>query len=117
MRIADIEDAFAAFAPVRVRKMFGGHGIYIDDIMFAIEIGGEFGLKVDADTQPVFTAAGSTPCVYHVKGQPKPMSFWRMPDEALDDEDALRRWCALALAAARRKKAAPPAPRKPRKRA
>lgn len=100
-----IEELFAPFGPVAVKRMFGGHGIYADGFFFALEAGGEIFLKADAKTRAMFEAAGSSPFVYQGKSKPVAMSYWRLPDEALEDEDELRRWAGLALEAARRKPA------------
>jgi DNA transformation protein and related proteins len=97
-----IRDLFAALGPVRVRKMFGGQGIYRDDLMFGLEAGGELFLKADAETAGAFAAAGSRQFVYTKDGRPTPMSYWRLPDAALDDPDEAARWGGLAVAAAQR---------------
>lgn len=97
-----IEELFAPFGPVAVKRMFGGHGVYADGFFFALETDGEIYLKADADTKPQFEAAGSNPFVYEGKSKPVTMSYWRLPDEALEDHDELRRWARLALDAARR---------------
>jgi DNA transformation protein len=97
-----IADIFADFGRVRLKRMFGGHGIYADDLFFALEIGGEIFLKVDAATEAVFKAAGSEPFTYDRAGKPASMAYWRLPEPAFDDPDELRRWCELALDAARR---------------
>jgi DNA transformation protein len=102
MDAAAIKDIFAAFAQVSVRKMFGGHGVYADGLCFAIEAFGEIYLKVDAETEPAFEAAGTKRFTYEMSGKPKSMAYRTMPGEAEDDEEALKRWCGLALAAARR---------------
>jgi DNA transformation protein len=97
-----IADIFAAFGSVRLKKMFGGHGIYADDLCFALEISGEIFLKADAETEGRFAAAGSRPFTYERAGKPASLGYWRLPDEAFDDDEELRRWSDLALAAARR---------------
>jgi len=97
---------FEPFGPVSVRRMFGGAGIYSDDLCFGIESDGEVYIKVDADTQAAFEAAGSRPFVYMILGKPKSMAFWLLVAEAHDDPDALRRYAALGLDAARRAAAA-----------
>jgi DNA transformation protein and related proteins len=51
------------FGPVTVKRMFGGHGLYSEALCFAIEHGGEVFLKVDAESQPSFAAAGSSPFI------------------------------------------------------
>lgn len=102
MDAAAIEDLFAAFAPVSVRKMFGGHGVYADGLCFAIEAFGEIYLKVDSETESAFEAAGTKRFVYEMAGKPKSMAYRTLPGEAEDDAEALRRWSGMALAAARR---------------
>jgi DNA transformation protein len=97
-----IEDFFAPFGQVQVRPMFGGHGVSREGTPFAIVVDGEFFLKCDDGIRAEFEAAGSQPFVYQGRSAPVQMSYWRVPDEALDDPDGLRRWCGLALAAARR---------------
>ncbi|MBX9911098.1 MAG: TfoX/Sxy family protein [Beijerinckiaceae bacterium] len=97
-----IRELFADILPVRVRRMFGGHGIYDGETMFALEAGGEIWLKADAQSVQRFEAAGSAAFTYQKQGKPFAMSYWRLPDEALDDADALRDWTRLAVEAARR---------------
>lgn len=104
MNEAAIRDLFASFAPVRMRRMFGGTGIYIDDVMFALEAYGEIFLKVDKISQPAFRDAGSRAFVYEKDGRRIEMSYWLLPEEAHDDPDAAAGWARLALEAARRGK-------------
>lgn len=103
MQEADIHDVFAAFGPVRLRRMFGGTGIYADDVMIGLEASGEIYLKVDAISRPSFEAAGSRPFVYDKDGRTATMSYWLLPDEAREERDAVVPWARLALEAARRK--------------
>jgi len=44
--------------------MFGGQGVFSDDLMFALEAGGELFLKADTETAGAFAAAGSRQFVY-----------------------------------------------------
>jgi DNA transformation protein len=97
-----LAELFAPFAAVAVRRMFGGHGVYIEGVCFAIEADGEVYLKADADTLAQFAAAGSSPFVYIARGKPTAMAYWRLVASAYDDEEELKRWAALGLGAARR---------------
>jgi DNA transformation protein len=108
---------FEPFGVVGVKRMFGGAGVYVEGLCFAIEHGGEVFLKVDTLSQPTFVAAGSSPFTYVARGKPMPTSFWRLPAIAHEEADELRRWSSLGLEAARRaakakakskKKKAPP---------
>ncbi len=98
-----IEDFFAPFLRVNLKRMFGGHGIYAEGRMVALEADGELFLKVDRDTRSFFESHGSLPFTYEKKaGQQIVMSYYRVPIEAFDD-DRLRRACIeAALAAAQR---------------
>ena len=100
---AAVEDLFAPFGHVAVRRMFSGQGVYIDDACFALVLRGTIWLKADASTKAQFADAGCQPFSYETKTRAVTVeAFWSLPDEAIDDEDALRRWCAIALEAARR---------------
>jgi DNA transformation protein and related proteins len=106
MHADSISDLFSALGPVRIRRMFGGQGIYRDELMFALEADGELYLKADAETAGLFERAGSSPFTYRKDGKAATMSYWRLPDTALDDPDEAARWGRLALEAARRSAAA-----------
>ena len=97
-----IRDLFASLGPIRTRRMFGGQGVYSGELMFALEIDGELFLKTDDITVPAFRSAGSRPFVYERDGRATTMSYWRLPDEALDDPDEAARWGCLGLEAAKR---------------
>jgi DNA transformation protein len=99
---ARIEELFAPFAAVSVKRMFGGHGVYADGLFFAIEAGGEIYLKADRQSAARFQEAGSRPFVYQGKDRPITVSYWSLPDEALEDTDELVRWATFAVEAARR---------------
>ncbi|MBV9111955.1 MAG: TfoX/Sxy family protein [Hyphomicrobiales bacterium] len=116
MDAASITELFHPVGSVRLKRMFGGHGIYADALFFALESRGEIFLKTDAETQPAFAAAASLPFSFERAGKTMVTSYWRLPDVAFDDPDELVRWCRLAVAAARRAsrgKRAPASPQKP----
>jgi DNA transformation protein len=106
-----LKDLFAPFGAVTVKRMFGGHGVYADGLCFAIESRGEVFVKVDAENQPEFVAAGSKPFVYNAKGRDMTMAYWLLVAGAYDDDDVLKRWAGLGLSAAQRAAAAKAKPR------
>jgi DNA transformation protein len=74
---------------VTSRAMFGGHGIFRDDVMFAIvDSEGRLYLRADATTAQAFEAAGST---QHAR-----MPYWEVPAPIREDPDALREWATTA---------------------
>jgi DNA transformation protein len=107
-----LEELFAPFAVVSVRRMFSGHGVYFDGLCFALSIGGDVYLKVDAETQAEFAAVASRPFVYTARGRDVQVGYWLLPPAAFDDQDELRRWASLAFGAARRAAAARTAKRR-----
>src|SRR5271156_4021495 len=82
--------------------MFGGAGVYAEGLCFPIEQDGEVFLKVDAESEPTFSAVGSSPFVYMARGKPVTLSFWRLPAIAHDESNELRPFASLGLVAARR---------------
>ncbi|MBF9232488.1 TfoX/Sxy family protein [Microvirga alba] len=102
-----IQDVFRAVGLVRIRKMFGGHGVYHGEVMFALESEGELYLKVDGETVDRFRHLGSRPFAYTGRdGRTMTMSYWLMPESALDDPDEAAVLARFALEAAWRAKAA-----------
>ena len=114
---ADLEDLFRPFGAVTIKRMFGGHGIYADGLMFALEAGGEIFLKTDSESLPRFEARGLKPFVYESSRGQTTMSYRLLPEEAHDDEDELKRWATLALEAARTGASGKASRKKPAKKA
>ena len=109
--IVATRDAFAEYCAellsglgsVRVKRMFGGHGIYIDDLFMAIVVGETLYLKTDAQTVAKFEAAGCQPFTYTAKGNRHvSLGYRAAPAEAMDSPALMQPWARLALAAALR---------------
>ncbi|MFG1411487.1 TfoX/Sxy family protein [Xanthobacter sp. VTT E-85241] len=109
MTADDIRELFASFGPVAVRRMFGGAGVYADGTMFALEAGGELYLKVDDGFALDLAARGSVPFSYEAKGRRTIMSYWKVPEAALDDGEDLAALAGRALDIARAARRAKPA--------
>jgi DNA transformation protein and related proteins len=95
-----LRDLFAGLGPITIRRMFGGKGIYSDDLIIAL-VAFDW-IKTDGETQDRFRAAGSEPFVYAGRDKPVTMPYWSLPDEAIDDPDRLAVWARLGREAARR---------------
>ncbi|MGJ7901845.1 TfoX/Sxy family protein [Lysobacter sp. 1R34A] len=114
--IAHLRDLASAFGALSARSMFGGHGVYHDGVMIALVIDEAVYLKVDPQTEPRFRAAGCEPFVYTRQRKPVELSFWSVPESAMDSPQDMKPWLALAYQAALRKaNAAPPKKAKARK--
>ena len=96
----------------QVRRMFGGHGFYLDDVFVAIAAAERLYLKVDAQTRPRFEAAGCRPFVYRASGRDVATGYFSAPDDAMESPALMQPWARLALEAALRARAAKPAAKK-----
>lgn len=108
-------ELLAPLGPVRVRRMFGGQGLYVDGLFMAIIDDGQLFLKSDEATRDRFDAAGCLPFTFPNKaGEPVVTSYRRPPEEALESPPLMLPWARLAFEAALRaanakaKKAAAP---------
>lgn len=102
-------ELLAPLGPARSRRMFGGHGFYVDDIFVAVAGNERFYLKVDEQTRPRFEAAGCEPFDFDTKdGRKVVLGFWTAPDEALESPMLMLPWARLAMEAALRARNAKP---------
>lgn len=90
---------------VRSKRMFGGYGLYIDDVFVAIIAGEALYLKTDEQSRPHFEAAGGRRFEYTRQGKKHGLAFWTVPPEAMDSPALMRPWVLLALDAALRARA------------
>jgi DNA transformation protein len=103
---AFVEELFAGLGPVRIRRMFGGAGIYADDVMFGLIDDDTIYLKTDEPLRAELRAEGSAAWVYsRAPGQWEDTSYWRLPEAALDDPDEAVAWARKALAVSQAKAA------------
>ncbi|MEX2582946.1 MAG: TfoX/Sxy family protein [Gemmatimonadota bacterium] len=88
--------------PVTSRSMFGGVGIYSEGIFFGLMDDDLVYLKVDDTNREDFESVGKGP--FRPFGEDsKPMQYYELPGELLEDPERLRPWIAKALDVARRK--------------
>lgn len=107
-------ELLAPLGALRSRRMFGGYGIYADEIFIAIIAFEQLWLKADAETIPTFQQAGCAPFRYDKQGQVMTMAYYAAPEEAMESPALMQPWARLALAAALRARLAkkPVAPRR-----
>lgn len=88
-----VRDQLETVAPIAMKKMFGGIGIYHEGKMFGLISADErLYLKVDDSNRPDYTAAGAE--------QFMNMPYFELPIEALEDPEAIRPWMEKSLAVA-----------------
>jgi DNA transformation protein len=104
--VAHVLELLAPLGPVRARGMFGGYGVYCDDVIFALIVDDALYLRTDEANRPAFVAAGLEPFVYLRKGEPRSVvSYYQAPPESMDDSAAMAPWARDALAVALRARA------------
>ena len=86
---------------VTARSMFGGVGVYCDGLFFALLAADATYFKVDDVNRGDFVAAGSGPFLPW-GDEDKPLQYYLVPEELMEDPDRLRPWMEGALGAARR---------------
>ncbi|HEX7027395.1 MAG TPA: TfoX/Sxy family protein [Gammaproteobacteria bacterium] len=86
------------------RRMFGGYGIFNDGLMFAIIADRQLYFKTDARNVMEYIDRGLPPFTYRRSGKNVSLSYYRTPDEILDDSEALLSWAQRALQAATAKR-------------
>lgn len=85
---------------VTARGMFGGVGLYLDGLFFALIDDDTLYFKTDDSNRPRFRSAGSRPFCPYPDRPDLQMGYWEVPAEVLEDADALALWAREALAVA-----------------
>lgn len=109
-------ELLSSAGPVRVRRMFGGHGLYLDEVFVALVINEVLYLHTDDETRPRFSAEGGRPFGFDKRGEYVVTRYWSAPQDAMESPALMRPWARMALASALRAAASkrPAAPRKTR---
>jgi DNA transformation protein len=113
--LAFIKDQMSGFGPVSIKRMFGGAGVSLDDMNFAIIADEILYLKTDAVSEADFAAEDLEPFTYEGRnGKRMQMSYRRAPPRVMDDVDEMTLWCRKAYEAALRTRKPKRKPRQPR---
>ncbi len=97
-----VMELLGPFGTVTVRRMFGGHGVYLDSLMFAIVSGDTLYLKADEMNRVEFEQEGCEIFGYARKGRRASLNFYRVPEDAMESPELMLPWARTAYAAALR---------------
>jgi DNA transformation protein len=100
--VENLADVFAMFGAIEARRMFGGYGIYHDDLMFALVSDEVLYLKADDVSAGKFTDLELRPFEYMKGGKTIRISFYAAPEELFDDPEQAQFWATCAFQAALR---------------
>lgn len=104
-----VQDILSPFGNIRVKAMFGGYGIYCNEVFFAIIVEGELYFKGDkGEVSEFYKSEGSEPFIYAAGDKKVTMNYWKVPEDLLEDNESLSKWFDLsynlALNSKRKKK-------------
>ena len=92
--LAFLLDGLAPLGPVRSRRMFGGHGVYLGDAFFAIIHRGRIYFRTDEASRAGYRARGAQP---FMPGPDQTLAtYWELPADVLEDPELLLQWARQA---------------------
>jgi len=97
-----LPELFADFGSVSMRRMFGGTGVYHQGTLFAFVMDDVLYLRGDEQSAIHFLSRGLPRFEYARGGKKILLSYYRAPDEMLDDPSAAGIWARRAWESARR---------------
>lgn len=74
--VAYLDEVFQSFGAIDTRRMFGGYGIYHEELMFALVADDMLYLKVDDQNVREFLDKDLGPFEYMKKGKPTALSYY-----------------------------------------
>jgi DNA transformation protein len=96
-----VADLFAPLGAVRVKRMFGGAGVYCGAVMFALIADDVLYLKADEETRARFRREGMAPFTYVGRdGREMAMSYYALPERLYDEPEEALAWAREALSRA-----------------
>lgn len=99
--VATLCEMLAPLGDVRVRRMFGGYGLSIDGLTFALIADDILYVKADDVNRAAFVEMGLEP-FRPMPDKPTTLSYYPPPDSAFDDRDELLPWARSGFEAALR---------------
>ncbi len=97
MNKAIIKDSMKLFEPlgkIKSHSMFGGYGIFADEIMFAMVANGLLHIRADKDTTKHFKQQGFRPYIYKKRGRPVVTKYFTITEELWKEQ---KQSCSLLL--------------------
>ena len=98
--VSFLVESLQLIGPVTAKRMFGGHGIFLEGLMFGLVASSTLYFKVDDENIGAFKKEGMGPFTYSRKGKEFAMPYYQAPDEAMEDGEELIKWANLAYGAA-----------------
>lgn len=87
---------------ITAKRMFGGYGIFRNGLMFALVSDNTLYFKTDNQTSIRFTDRDLEPFIFQKKGKEIYTSYYRAPEEVLDESEEMCAWAEVAYQVALR---------------
>lgn len=98
--VAYAVDLIQSIGPVVAKSMFGGHGIFLNGVMFGLVADSVLYFKADKELGNRFVSMGLEAFTYNKKGKLIKMSYYQAPEEALENTEEMSKWANKAYGAA-----------------
>jgi DNA transformation protein len=92
-------EQLAGIKGIRAKAMFGGIGLYADDVFFGLMAADTLYLKVDDSNRRTYDIAGSK-AFQPYADRPMTMPYYNVPAGILEDPSELVNWARLSIAIA-----------------
>ncbi len=89
-------DQLSELGPVTSRSMFGGFGLYHEDLFFALIVDDVLYFKVSDATRPRYAERGM-PAFQPFEDKPPMGGYHEVPGDVLDDPEELAAWAREAV--------------------
>lgn len=99
MDVHRLDDLFAEFGPIVLRRFFGGEGIYAGEIMIGMIFDDVVYFATNVETRPAFLAEECKPFKFEKRstGEIVETHWYAMPDRLYDEPEELALWARIAL--------------------
>ncbi len=91
-----VREQLAPLGELRVKRMFGGHGIYRGEAFFAIVHRGRLFFRTDPADRVHYAARGS--CEFKPSRTQTLGTYWEVPADVLEDPELVLKWARKAAA-------------------
>lgn len=99
-----ILEKLSPHGPIKARAMFGGYGIYYEDIIFASIVENELYFRIDEHNRKDYEGFASKPFIYEGMNKPVIMPYLTLPEEILNNPLELPKWIQKSVQASLRYK-------------
>lgn len=94
-----VQDQLQDLKSVRLRRMFGGYGLYFDTTFFGILHRERLYFKTDSDSRPQYRVHGMR--AFRPSAKQTLSHYYEVPPDVLEDAEELVRWAQQAISVAR----------------